>query len=222
MDEGARVVKERMGRWEEWNNDNKEERLKFGMEEGEEIKILGSWMGAEADARNRIRRAGSLWAKVRGWLKGSRFSKKWQARIVEGCVESSLLSDCQVRVWQRSEIKRLQKWVDKCYRYVWSDRNGQPLLQMQERHLNMQDVRTSLNIRSIEKRVLERIGHILRMENDKLVKIAVLGWMKELEGLNKWPGKKSKTVLYWKRVLSNAGNDWTDIERICVQRSEWR
>ena len=167
-----------------------------------------------------------MWAKVKRWLKGSRLSKKWQARVVEAYVESSLLYNCQVRVWQKSETKRLQKWVDKCYRYVWSDRNGQPLRQMQERHLNMQDVRTSLNIRSIEwkieKRVLERIGNIFRMENDKLVKIAVLGWMKELEGLDKRPGKKRKTVLYWKQVLSNAGIDWTDIERICAQRSDWR
>ena len=90
----------------------------------------------------------------------------------------------------------------------------------------MQNVRTSLNIRSvewkIEKRVLERIGHILRKENDKLIKIAVSGWMKELEGLDKRPGKKRKTVLYWNRVLSNAGIDWTDIERICALRSDWR
>ena len=30
-----------------------------------------------------------------------------------------------------------------------------------------------------------------------------------MEGVSKAPGKKRKTVLYWKRILSEAGIDWT-------------
>ena len=56
-------------------------------------------MGPEEESRNRIRRANGLWAKVKGQLKGSRLNKRWQARILEGCVESGLLFDCSVRVW---------------------------------------------------------------------------------------------------------------------------
>ena len=51
-------------------------------------------------------------------------------------MESSLLYDCQVRVWYKRDMKRLQRWVDKCYRYVWSDRNGEPLRQMEARGVN--------------------------------------------------------------------------------------
>ena len=39
----------RLGRWEERNNDDKEERLEFGTREGEKIRILGSWVGNERD-----------------------------------------------------------------------------------------------------------------------------------------------------------------------------
>jgi hypothetical protein len=88
-------------------------------------------------------------------------SKKCQARVVEACVESSLLYDCQARVWYVKDMNRLQKWMDKCYRYVWSDQNGQPLRQMQARGVNMWDVRKCLGVKSvrwkIEKRVLERV-----------------------------------------------------------------
>ena len=127
MDESVRRVKEVMGRWEERNDEDKEEVLEFGTEEGDEVRILGSRMGEKEDVRNRIRRAGMLWGNVRGWLKGYRLSKRWQGRIVQACVESSLLYDCQARVWYKRDVNKLQRWMDKCYRYVWSDRNGEPL-----------------------------------------------------------------------------------------------
>ena len=62
-----------------------------------------------------------LWGNVKGWLKGSRLSKRWQGRILQACVESSVLSDCQARVWYKRDVNKLQRWMDKCYRYVWSD-----------------------------------------------------------------------------------------------------
>ena len=49
----------------------------------------------------------------------------------------------------------------------------------------MFDVRDKLGIKStrlkIERRILERIGHVMRLDDNRLVKIAVLGWFCELE-----------------------------------------
>ena len=73
-----------------------------------------------------------MWWRVRAKLKGSRFSRRWQARKVEVCVESDLLFDRGVRVWYKSDFKRLHKFMDECYRYVWSNRREQPLRKMQE------------------------------------------------------------------------------------------
>ena len=109
-------VKEVMGRWEERNNDENEERLVFGAEEHVDIRVLESWLGAEVDRRNRIRRTGMLWGQVKGWLRGSKISKKTQARVVETCVESSLLYNCQARVWYKRDVKALQSWMYICYR----------------------------------------------------------------------------------------------------------
>ncbi len=82
----------------------------------------------------------------------------------------------------------------------------------------MHDVRKDLGIKSIrwkvEKRVLERIGHVLGMEDDRTVKATVLGWMKDLEQVDKTRGSKRKTVLYWKKLLREAGIDWTNIGQL--------
>ena len=83
MDESVRRVREVMGRWEERHNEDKEEVLEFGTEEGDEVRILGILMGEKVDVRNRIKRAGMLWGNVKRWLKGYRLSKRWQRRIVQ-------------------------------------------------------------------------------------------------------------------------------------------
>ena len=111
--------------------------------------------------------------------------------------------DCQARVWYKRDVKKLQKWMDRCYRYVWSNRNGEPLRQMQESGVNMQDVRVCLGVKSvrwkIEKRVLERIGHVVRMGNDRLTKAMVLGWYEGLEGKNKNWGERGKLCCIGRR-----------------------
>ena len=58
MGESVKRLKEVMGRWKERNNEDKEELLEFGAEVGDEMRILGSWMGEKEDVRNRIKRAG--------------------------------------------------------------------------------------------------------------------------------------------------------------------
>ena len=99
--------------------------------------------------------------------------------MIEASVESTLLFDCQARTWRVSEIKRMQKLVDKAYRYVWNRRNKLPLMQMQEEARNMEDVRVDLGVKSlrwkIEKRCLERIGHLSKMEDDESFGV----WMNE-------------------------------------------
>ena len=35
-------------------------------------------------------------------------------------------------------------------------------------------------------------------------------------------GRKRKTVLYWRRVLKEAGIDWTEVERLTSDRKGWK
>ena len=83
---------------------------------------------------------------IKGKMKKKK--KKIQARVVEACVESCLLFDCQVRVLQVREIKKLQSMVDRYYRWVCSRKTMPPLIQMQKEGKNMADVSQELGVRS--------------------------------------------------------------------------
>ena len=97
---------------------------------------------------------------------------------------------------------------------------------MQAAHKNMQDLRNELGVKSIrvkiEKRVLERIGHVMRMDDTRINKAIELGWMKDLEDREKVPGKKRKTILYWKKLLREAGIDYTNINELTQDRKSWK
>ena len=56
----------------------------------------------------------------------------------------------------------------------------------------------------------------------RLTKAVVLGWYGKLEGTEKVKGKKRKTVLYWKRLLGEAGIDCMDVERFTGERTVWK
>ena len=65
MNEGVKVVKNVISRWEKANNEKKEEELVFGTDEGDSIRMLGSWVGTNDDANNRIKRKNGVWWRVR-------------------------------------------------------------------------------------------------------------------------------------------------------------
>ena len=125
-----------MARFEERNNNDKEEVLDFGAEGSGGVRMLGSWLGWKEDVNNRLKRAGKVWGKLKGRLIGSRMSKKMQARVVETCGIGAAV-DCLVRVWCVGELKRMQSFMDRIYRYVWSRKTKPPLVQMQEEGRNM-------------------------------------------------------------------------------------
>ena len=225
IEEGVREMKRVMESFEERNNDEKEERLDFGSEEGKKIRMLGCWIGAEEDVRNRKKRAGVLWCKVKRQLKNTRMTKKMQARVYEACVESALLFDCATRMWYAKDFKKLQQFSDRCLRYIWSSKNEPPLREMQRKGVNMQDIRNEVKIKTVrwkvEKRVWERMGHIMRMEEGRTTRVAALGWLEVLEEGEKTKGRKRKTVRYWRKLIKEAGEDWTEIGSLAADRGRW-
>ena len=65
----------------------------------------------------------------------------------------------------------------------------------------MQDVRVCLEVKNvrweIEKRVVERIFHVVHIDNDRLTKTMVLALYQGLKGKKNKMGKKRKTLMYW-------------------------
>ena len=177
IEQGSTCIKRIMEAFEERNNVAKEV-VNFGDDNSANVRMLGCWLDPKVDVQNRIKRAGKLWARVRPQLVNSKMTKR-QALVVQTCVESGLLFDVATRSWQKGENK-LQQWIDRRYRYVWGHKKEPPLKTMQRVQKNMQDVRSSLGVKSIhwkvELRSLQRIGYVMRMSNDRPTKKAILVW----------------------------------------------
>ena len=189
MKKGKAEMARVMECFEEKCHPEKEEELKFGEESAERIRMLGVFIGRGVDVEERLKRMRKSSFILRKRLKSSKLPKRHQAKIVELCVESTGLFNCSIRPWHSAEIRQLQSYVDKLYRHVWSDKEKQPLREMQEKGVNMFQVRKTLGVGSlemkIEKGTLKRIGHVLRMKNDRIVKQITLGWPVILEDQRK-------------------------------------
>ena len=90
----------------------------------------------------------------------------------------------------------------------------------------MHDIRNELRVKSIrwktKKRVLERIDHVMLMEDTRQTRVAVLGWLENLEHMEKCPRRKRKTILYWKKLLREEGIDCTEAESLTADRRKWK
>ena len=115
--------------------------------------------------------------------------------------------------------------VDKAYRYIWMRKKGGPgLIQMQEHRINMMGLRKELGITSlaakIEIRVLQRIGHVLRMEDTRMTKRITLGW-KPCTANPANRKSAQETMSYWRATLRDAGIDPEEAGVLAGVRTKW-
>ena len=93
---------------------------------------------------------------------------------------------------------------------------------MEIERVNMFGVRKQLGIESlrakIEKRSLQRVGHVLRMPNDRLTKRICLGWYRR-EGRR---SGKQTTIHYWRKLVREAGIDPDNVEIHANNRTRWK
>ena len=100
-----------------------------------------------------------------------------------------------------------------------------PIKEMQEKSINLCGVRKQLTIDSmeqkIEKRHLIRIGHKLRMDNNRLTTQLVLGWpAPEISDQHR---KARQTIIgYWRTLLRNAGQDPDTIESLALNWKKYK
>lgn len=126
LNEGMKITRYVMNSFEERNND-----------EGRNTMLLGSYNVTKEDINQIIKRAINAWRRVKSQLKGTRLMKRTQARIVKAVIESTMPFDCQIRTWYIKDIKRLQQYIDKAYRYIWSRKSKPPTMEIQKRGINM-------------------------------------------------------------------------------------
>ena len=97
---------------------------------------------------------------------------------------------------------------------------------MQQVGINMYDIRAKLRIKSvkskIEKRVLERIGHVLRMESHRTVRNITTGWIQKVEGMKKASARGRCTHEYWRKLVKEAGWNITTLELLARDRAKYK
>ena len=111
--------------------------MRFGEESAEKIRMLGLFIGRGVDVEERLKRMRKSSFILRKRLKNSKPSKRHHAKIVELCMESSGLFICSIRPRHAAEMRKLQRYVYKLYRYIWNNEKKQPLREIQEKGVNM-------------------------------------------------------------------------------------
>ena len=97
IEEGKQIIEKVMGEFEERTNESKEEKMEFGAEDIEEIRILGTYMGNEQDTEMQIKRAARTRMQIKERFRKCKLSRKTQAKVAETCVESTILFNSVVR-----------------------------------------------------------------------------------------------------------------------------
>ena len=93
---------------------------------------------------------------------------------------------------------------------------------METEKVNMFGIRQMLRIEplraKIERRSLQRMGHVLRMPNDRLTKKVCFGWYRR-EGRR--IGKQT-TIHYWRKLVHEAGLGLDNVEMYARDRNRWK
>ena len=139
--------------FEEKCHPDKEGELRFGEESAEKIRMQGVFIGRGVDVEGRPKRLKTNSFILRKRLENSKISKRHQAKILELCVEFSSLFNCSIRLWHAVETRKLQGDIDKLYRYIWSKKKKQSLREMQEKGVNIFQVRKTLGVGSLELKI---------------------------------------------------------------------
>ena len=177
IQEGKEKIKEVMGWFEEKCHPANEEHLDFGRKEAEGIRMLGTYIGRKKDVDMRINRIMNACFLVRKRIKGAKLTKRTQD-CGSMCRVNGAFGRTDSTEFQ-NEINRIQRNVDRIYRYIWSEKK-EPPLKMAKNIVNIFEVRSQLAVDRIEtkitRRALQRVGHVLRMDNKRPAKKVIIGW----------------------------------------------
>ena len=65
IEEGKQIIEKAIGELEERTNESNEEKMEFGANDSEEIRMLGTYMGNEHDTKMRKKRAATTWMQIK-------------------------------------------------------------------------------------------------------------------------------------------------------------
>ena len=90
----------------------------------------------------------------------------------------------------------------------------------------MANVRNQQQVSPIRTKIevahLTRMGHMLRLPDESLVKQALLGWLPKLEDKIKSKKKTLTIIPYWRRLIKEMGMEVNMIEELTSNHEDWK
>ncbi|KAK7101726.1 hypothetical protein V1264_020063 [Littorina saxatilis] len=185
----------------------------------EQFTYLGSIIrkdgGAEKDIKSRLNKARNVMRTMNNTWKSAQYSTHTKLKLYRSCVMSTLMYGSECWRMTKSDAAKLSSFHTTCLRKI--------LRIFWPRKISNNDLLQRCNMEEMETLITQRrwrwIGHVLRMENDSIPKVA-LRWTPE--GKRK-RGRPNQT---WRRTVEEESKDlnhsWATLERLARDRQKWR
>ena len=160
------------------------------------VKLLGAHFqqdgGMDMDTAKRLKAAGAVWAKINAQLPrlGWPFQTKMTGMVLRSTVEASLLYGCEVRTYNSREHTRMRVFMNTDVRGSLRQR----LLTMHDDQVTMVDLWQKLGLNdlrlTVEIRQLRYLGHVARMQNERVEKRTLFACVYPEETWRRGKGKR--------------------------------
>ena len=101
---------------------------------------------------------GNALLTIKKRFEDSMLTKTTKAMIIQTVIESTMTFNCEIKAWQKKEIRKMQKVMNQGYRYLWiNKKKGPALKQMEGRKVSMLEVRRNLGVMLLKGKIEERV-----------------------------------------------------------------
>ena len=172
--------------------------------------------GAEKDIKNRLNKAKGAFALLQPVWRSGKYSKKTKIRLYKSNVLSVLLYGSECWRMTQTDIQKLEVFQNKCLRQICKI--------FYPEIISNEDLLQLTNVIEVERNIANRrhrlLGHILRMDNQRVPKVA-LKWTPANGKRNR--GRPKTT---WRRTmikdLEKMGLTLKEAEKVAKDRRRWR
>ena len=195
------------------------------------VRMLGAWIDTDGSIRMdtsiRIRAAAKVWSKLRKPLTNSGLPLKEQGHVFLSAALGSLLYASEVRVWLREDLTRIQKFANRCIRYIVYAKRRVGFRQMRRKHCRMTNLYDWTGVEMLEvyitRRTLRYLSSLAKYDDDRW-EVQMLGADFEARREDKRGGSKlTLRQRYWnviQKVMEHTGvpaeawySEWREVAR---------
>ena len=185
------------------------------------FKYLGSYLSndckLDTEVENRVSQASRAFGRLRDRVfQNHNLSLNTKVKVYEAICLSVLLYGSEAWTLYARHMKNLEMWHVRCLRAIlgitWRDKVTHSDILRKTHSVSMEN--------NIAKRQLGWLGHVIRMDNDRLPKQVLYGEISE--GRRSVGGQKKRHKDHVKSILRKYDIDPSHLENLASDRAKWR